>query len=412
MVNYNEFRLDNGLQVIVHEDPDVQIAVINILYRVGARNEDASRTGFAHLFEHLMFGGSANVPSYDEPLQLAGGENNAFTSNDLTNYYLTVPAANLETGFWLESDRMLSLSFDPRVLEVQRKVVVEEFKQSYLNKPYGDVWLKLRPLAYQVHPYQWPTIGKEPAHIEQATMEDVRSFFFSHYLPNNAILVVAGNVKTDQVRELAEKWFGPIPAGKVAGKVWSPEPPQTSKRTLSVTAEVPANAIYKAYHMPGRLDNGYHAADLASDMLGRGNSSRLYAELVREKEIFTSVSAFITGSVDPGLLVLMGRTSGSTTPEEAEKYLDEVVNTFIASGPTDQEMEKVRNQAETTLGFGEVEVMNRAYGLAYASMLGDTGLVNAELENIRSVTSTDVHAVAKQVIREENASVLYYNRKN
>jgi len=412
MVNYNEFRLDNGLQVIVHEDPDVQIAVMNILYRVGARNEDASRTGFAHLFEHLMFGGSANVPSYDEPLQLAGGENNAFTSNDLTNYYLTVPAANLETGFWLESDRMLSLSFDPRVLEVQRKVVVEEFKQSYLNKPYGDVWLKLRPLAYQVHPYQWPTIGKEPAHIEQATMDDVRSFFFSHYLPNNAILVVAGNVTTSQVRELAEKWFGPIPAGKIAARQWSPEPTQKEKRTLSVTAEVPANAIYKAYHMPARMESGYHATDLASDMLGRGHSSRLYAMLVRDKEIFTSVSAFITGSVDPGLLVLMGRISGSTSPEEAEKHLDEVVNEFVISGSTDQEMEKVRNQAETSLGFGEVEVMNRAYGLAHAAMLGDTGLVNSELETIRNVTAADVNAIAKQVIREDNASVLYYNRKN
>lgn len=412
MVNYNEFRLDNGLQVIVHEDPDVQIAVMNILYRVGARNEDASRTGFAHLFEHLMFGGSANVPSYDEPLQLAGGENNAFTSNDLTNYYLTVPAANLETGFWLESDRMLSLSFDPRVLEVQRKVVVEEFKQSYLNKPYGDVWLKLRPLAYQVHPYQWPTIGKEPAHIEQATMDDVRSFFFSHYLPNNAILVVAGNVTTSQVRELAEKWFGPIPAGKIAARQWSPEPTQKEKRTLSVTAEVPANAIYKAYHMPARMESGYHATDLASDMLGRGHSSRLYARLVRDKEIFTSVSAFITGSVDPGLLVLMGRISGSTSPEEAEKHLDEVVNEFVISGSTDQEMEKVRNQAETSLGFGEVEVMNRAYGLAHAAMLGDTGLVNSELETIRNVTAADVNAIAKQVIREDNASVLYYNRKN
>ncbi|MFM8346611.1 MAG: M16 family metallopeptidase, partial [Bacteroidota bacterium] len=287
MVNFESFTLSNGLRVLVHEDPSVQIAVMNILYDVGARDEDPGRTGFAHLFEHLMFGGSANIPSYDEPLQLAGGENNAFTSNDITNYYLTVPAANLETGFWLESDRMMSLSFDPKVLDVQQKVVVEEFKQRYLNQPYGDVWLKLRPLAYQVHPYQWATIGKEPAHVEQATMEDVRGFFFRHYLPNNAILAVAGKVTVSQVRELAEKWFAPIPSGQIPARNLPVEPMQQSKRILTVEADVPAHALYKVYHMPGRNHPDYHAADLMSDILGKGQSSRLYRKLVREQEIFT-----------------------------------------------------------------------------------------------------------------------------
>ena len=411
MLSYSAFTLNNGLQVLVHRDPNVQIAVVNLLYRVGARDEDPAKTGFAHLFEHLMFGGSANVPSYDEPLQQAGGENNAFTSNDLTNYYLTVPAANLETGFWLESDRMLALSFDPRVLEVQRKVVVEEFKQSYLNKPYGDVWLKLRPLAYTVHPYQWPTIGKEPAHIEQATMDDVRDFFYSHYLPNNAILVVAGNVREEEVRNLAEKWFGPIPSGKVRSAVHRPEPPQNGKRTLKHQADVPAHALYKAYHMAGRLDPQYHAADLASDMLSRGKSSRLYTALVKEKKIFTGLSAFITGSIDPGLLVFNGRTNGDITPEEAEKHLDEVVSRFLEDGPTDQELEKVRNQTETSFGFNYVEVMSRAFNLAYATLLGDPSLVNTELETIRKVSAADIRTAARSIIREENASVLYYHRR-
>ena len=191
MIPYSSFTLDNGLQVFVHEDHSVQIAVMNILYDVGSRDEQPDKTGFAHLFEHLMFGGSVNIPNYDEPLQLVGGENNAFTNTDITNYYLTVPAANIETGFWLESDRMLSLSFDPHVLDVQRKVVIEEFKQRYLNQPYGDVWLKLRPLVYTTHPYQWATIGKEISHIENATLHDVKDFFFTHYVPSNAILVVA-----------------------------------------------------------------------------------------------------------------------------------------------------------------------------------------------------------------------------
>ncbi|MFM9074874.1 MAG: M16 family metallopeptidase [Bacteroidota bacterium] len=412
MVNFESFTLSNGLRVLVHEDPSVQIAVMNILYDVGARDEDPGRTGFAHLFEHLMFGGSANIPSYDEPLQLAGGENNAFTSNDITNYYLTVPAANLETGFWLESDRMMSLSFDPKVLDVQQKVVVEEFKQRYLNQPYGDVWLKLRPLAYQVHPYQWATIGKEPAHVEQATMADVRGFFFRHYLPNNAILAVAGKVTVSQVRELAEKWFAPIPSGQIHARNLPVEPMQQSKRILNVEADVPAHALYKVYHMPGRSHPDYHAADLMSDILGKGQSSRLYRKLVREQEIFTSLSAYITGSVDPGLFVISGRTKGTITPAEAEKHVDDLMSEFLSEGPGEQELEKVRNQAETLHEFSEVEVMNRAMNLAYSALLGDPDLINSELAMVRKVTADDIKRAANGVVREDGASVLYYNRKN
>ncbi|MFM7429869.1 MAG: M16 family metallopeptidase [Flammeovirgaceae bacterium] len=407
MIAYTEFTLANGLKVIVHEDPSVQIAVLNILYDVGSRDEDPSKTGFAHLFEHLMFGGSKNIPSYDEPLQLVGGENNAFTSTDITNYYLTVPAANIETGFWLESDRMMSLSFDPTVLEVQRKVVIEEFKQRYLNQPYGDVWLKLRPLAYTTHPYKWATIGKEISHIENATLDDVRDFFFSHYLPNNAVLVVAGNVKVDHVKKLAEKYFAPIPAGKKPTRKLPQEPLQQKKRILSVEAKVPANALYKTWHMSGRFNNDYYASDFISDMLSRGQSSRLYQHLVKEKEIFTSISSFIMSTVDPGLVVVSGRVKEGISLQDAEGELEHVLENF-KNTVSEQELEKVKNQAAATLAFGEVEVLNRAMNLAFASLSGDAGLANRESAIIESIMLEDVQKIAREIIREDNSSVMYY----
>jgi zinc protease len=399
MIKFDEFVLDNGLRVIVHEDPTVQLAVMNILYDVGSRDEHPDKTGFAHLFEHLMFGGSANIPSYDEPLQQVGGDNNAFTSPDITNYYLTVPAANIETGFWLESDRMMSLSFDPNVLEVQRKVVIEEFKQRYLNQPYGDVWLKLRPLAYQKHSYQWATIGKEISHIENATMDDVKNFFYTHYLPCNAVLVVAGKVTVEQVKKLAEKWFGPIPAGKKPVRKLVQEPKQTVKRTLEVEAKVPANALYKTWHMGGRFDTDYYAGDFLSDILSRGQSSRLYQKLVKEKEIFTSLSSFVMSTVDPGMLVVNGR-------------VNELIGQLVKDGVSSDELAKVKNQAEASLKFGEVEVMNRAMNLAFASLSGDAALVNKEADIIENISMEDMKRVAGEILREENASVMYYNAIN
>jgi zinc protease len=408
MISFQEFELENGLRVIVHEDPNVQIAVINILYDVGSRDEHPDKTGFAHLFEHLMFGGSKNIPSYDEPLQRVGGENNAFTNTDITNYYLTLPASNIETGFWLESDRMLSLSFDPKVLEVQRKVVIEEFKQRYLNQPYGDVWLKLRPLAYQVHPYQWATIGKEVSHIENATMQDVREFFFKYYVPDNAVLVVAGNVTVGQVKMLAEKWFGPIKPGKPARNLQA-EPQQHKKRVLDVQAKVPANALYKVWHMPGRFDRDYYATDLLSDVLGRGQSSRLYQKLVKEKEIFTSISAFLTGSIDPGLVTISGRIKEGVKPEDAEAEVDKIITELTSNGVAIDELNKVKNQAESILEFGEVEIMNRAMNLAFAKLSGDANLVNLEARFIEQVTPDDIQRVSRQIFREDNSSVLFYH---
>jgi zinc protease len=409
MISFNEFTLKNGLRVIVHEDPSVQIAVMNILYDVGSRDEHEDKTGFAHLFEHLMFGGSVNIANYDEPLQMVGGENNAFTNTDITNYYLTVPAANLETGFWLESDRMLSLSFDPQVLEVQRKVVIEEFKQRYLNQPYGDVWLKLRPLAYQTHPYKWATIGKEISHIENATLDDVRSFFFRYYIPSNAVLVVAGNVTVDQVKALCVKWFEPIPSSAPVSRQLPPEKKQQQKRVMNVEARVPADALYKAYHMPGRFQSDYYAADLLGDILGRGQSSRLYNKLVKEKEIFASISSFVTGTIDPGLFVVSGRVRDGITLQQAEAEVDAVLDETVARGVEEDELEKVKNQAYSTLEFGEVEVMNRAMNLAFAKLSGDADLVNQEGKMIQAVTLEDIKRVAGDILSEHNSSVLYYH---
>jgi zinc protease len=339
---------------------------------------------------------------------MVGGENNAFTNTDITNYYLTVPASNLETGFWLESDRMLSLSFDPKVLEVQRKVVIEEFKQRYLNQPYGDVWLKIRPLAYTTHPYQWATIGKDISHIENATMGDVKDFFFTHYLPNNAVLVVAGNVTLEQVKQLSEKWFGPIPSGKKAERKLSIEPKQIQKRTLTVEAKVPANALYKSYHMPGRFHNDYYAADLLSDIMSRGQSSRLYETLVKEKEIFNSISSFVMGTIDPGMLIVSGRVKDGVDLFEAEKEVNEVIQSVITNGVEESELQKVKNQSASSIEFGEVEVINRAMNLAFASLSGDANLVNKEIEKVESVTANDIQRVAKEILKEENSSVMYY----
>ena len=408
MINYESFTLANGLKVIVHEDHSAPIAAFNLLYKVGARDEDPEKTGFAHLFEHLMFGGSKHVPEYDEPLQKVGGDNNAFTSNDITNYYITLPSSNLETAFWLESDRMLSLSFDPKVLEVQRSVVIEEFKQRYLNQPYGDAWLKLRPLAYKEHPYRWATIGKEISHIEKATMDDVKEFFFKYYLPNNAVLVVAGDVTLSEVKRLSEKWFGEIPMGKAVEKNLPVEPEQTEYRLLEVEEDVPIDSLYMVFHMGARLDDSYHATDLLSDILGRGKSSRLYNELIEQKRMFSSLSAHVSGSLDPGLFVIEGKLNTEFTIEEGEEAIWNLIEAFKSEELSELEVTKVKNKAESTLVFSEMELLNRAMNLAYAEMLGDVSLVNQELAKIRSVGPEDILAAAEKVLRKENASVLRY----
>jgi len=408
MIQFDSFTLENGLQVFVHEDHDTPMAVMNILYNVGSKDENEHKTGFAHLFEHLMFGGSQNIPSYDEPLQQVGGENNAFTSPDITNYYLTLPAQNIETGFWLESDRMLSLSFDEKVLEVQRKVVIEEFKQRYLNQPYGDVWLKLNPLAYETHSYRWNTIGKEISHIEDATMEDVKSFFYKFYRPNNAVMVVGGNVTLQQVKDLSEKWFGPIPKGEQYKRNLPAEKKQTVQKRLEVTAKVPLHALYIAFHMCDRMSDDYHPTDFLSDILGRGTSSRLYNKLLKDKTLFNSIGSHVTGSADPGLFIINGRLNEGVSLEDAEKAIWEVIEEIRTNGVEPDEVTKVKNQAESSMAYSEVDLLNRAMNLAFGANLGDPDHINKEYEQINSVTAEQINQMAKLILVPENSSVLYY----
>lgn len=412
MISYQHFALKNGLQVYLHEDKTTPIAAFNIVYDVGSRDEDESRTGFAHLFEHLMFGGSKNIPSYDEPLQKVGGENNAFTSPDITNYYITLPVSNIETAFWLESDRMLSLSFDPKVLEVQRKVVIEEFKQRYLSQPYGDVWLKMRPLAYKNHPYKWATIGKEIKHIEDATMEDVKDFFFTHYRPNNATLVVAGNISLEEVKRLSEKWFGDIPAGPKKERKLPVEPVQTEARFLETEAKVPLNALYKAYHMPGRYHEDFHKADLISDVLGRGKSSRLYKELVKEQGLFNNINAYISSSLDPGLLMISGNLNEGISIEKGNEAVEKIVLKLTEEVMEESELDKVKNQAEASLQFSEVELLTRAMNLAFAANYGDPELCNKDAEKLSAITPGNFQEMAKKVLRPENCSTMFYRAVN
>jgi predicted Zn-dependent peptidase len=408
MIEFKEFTLDNGLRVIVHEDHTSPMAVLNVLYDVGSRDEEEAHTGFAHLFEHLMFSGSKHIPIYDEPLQRVGGENNAFTSPDITNYYLSLPAQNIETGFWLESDRMLELAFSEHGLEVQRKVVVEEFKQNYLNQPYGDVWLKLRPLAYKEHPYKWATIGKEISHIEEATMDIVKAFFRKHYSPSNAILVVAGNVTFERAKELTEKWFGPIPAGERYTRHIPQEPKQTEPRVLETSSDVPLSAIYKAYHMPARTEADYHAVDLISDILGRGKSSRLYEKLVKEQKLFNSISASVSGSVEHGLLMIQGKLNEGVDLQEANAAIEAVNQELMEQLVNEEELNKVKNQAETSIVFSEIELLNRAMNLAYSKLLGDANLINLEGEKVQAVTPQDILRCAKDVLDPNNCSTLLY----
>ncbi len=412
MIQFEKFQLDNGLKVLVHQDTSTPMAVVNVLYNVGAKDEDPAKTGFAHLFEHLMFGGSVNIPVYDEPLQRAGGENNAYTTNDLTNYYCQIPAENIETAFWLESDRMLSLAFSKKSLEVQRKVVCEEFKEHYINKPYGDAWHKMRSLAYTQHPYRWMTIGASLAHVEDATMEDVKDFFFQFYRPNNAILVVTGNVETEQVKKLAEKWFGPIEAGKAYVRNLPKEPVQEKSRSMDVRADVPLDMLMMTWHMGGRFDEGYHATDLITEVLGGGTSARLYEQLIKVKQIFSSIDCYHFGTVDPGLLVIEGKLVKGISMAVAEKAVLEEIEKIKNEILDAKEVQKVINKTESVICFEDMSIMNRAHSLAYYELLGDADLMNKELGMYQRVTPSMIQHTAQEIFQENNRNTLYYYSKS
>lgn len=411
MIHFERTRLPNGLTILIHPDKTTPMVAVDVCYNVGSRDEHPNHTGFAHLFEHLMFGGSKHIPSYDEPLQKAGGDNNAFTSNDLTNYYLTLPNDNLETGFWLESDRMLELAFSENSLEVQRNVVIEEFKQRYLNQPYGDIWPLLRQLAYKVHPYQWPTIGREISHIEKATIQQVKDFFFTHYAPNNAVLVVSGNIEPEKVIKLAEKWFGPIPARQVKPRDIPQEPEQTEMREQTVIRDVPNDSLYMAYHMSDHLSPDYYATDLISDVLSNGNSSRMYVNLVQKQKLFTELDAYLSGDFEPGLFVVSGKPSDGISLETARKAIESELDRIKQERVQERELEKVKNKVEANIVYSEMNYLTKGMNLATNEILTDASLINTQIELYRSVTADHIRNVAQQIFRPENCSVLNYIAK-
>lgn len=408
MIKYESFTLSNGLRVVVHPDFTTSIAAVNIIYDVGARDENPELTGFAHLFEHLMFEGSVNISSYDKPVQEAGGTNNAFTSNDITNYYLTLPAANIETAFWLESDRMLSLAFSQEKLDIQKKVVVEEFKERYINQPYGDVWQILRELCYKVHPYRWPTIGKDISHVESAKLDDVIAFFKKYYIPANAVLTVAGPVTTEQVRTMAEKWFGPIPAGTKYARNLPVEPEQLTQRRTEVTHNVPHDMIYIAWPAPALMDPDYKKLDLVTEILGFGETSRLYQKFVKKKNLFSSVAAYMTGSVDPGLAVISARLSPGISLETAENALLDEVNELSQNPPSDAELTRLRNKAQTADAFEKMNALSKAMKLSMYTLLGDTEKVNTERTEYDNITPQEIKDAASKYLKENKMNVLFY----
>ena len=411
MIPYTKKILPNGLTVVVNRDRASKLAAVNILYKVGARNEDPRRTGFAHLFEHLMFRGTREIPNFDLPVQMASGDNNAFTNNDYTDFYITLPKDNLETALWLESDRMEGLDITPAKLEAEKKVVIEEFRQRYLNQPYGDQTMLLRALAYKVHPYRWAAIGLTTDHIAEATLEDVEAFYRTHYRPSNAVLSISADIEEERMLELAEKWFAPLADRPADAAPIPQEPAQTEARYEEVERDVPAPTVTVAYHMGGRTDAGFYTADLVSDLLAGGDSGRLYTHLVKERRLLSSVNAYVTGDVDPGLFVFTGQLLPGVTPEEAETAFREEIETLQTASAAAREIEKVKNKFEANTLFGELNVMNKAMNLGFYEMLGDLALINREVGLYRAVGDDDIRSFSSRTFRPENSSTLIYNTK-
>lgn len=408
MIQFKKFKLDNGLTVIINEDFTTQLVAVDVLYKVGARDEESHRTGFAHLFEHLMFGGSKNIPEFDTPLQLASGTNNAFTTNDLTNYYDVLPVENIETALWLESDRMLQLDFSERSLNVQKNVVCEEFKEHYINRPYGDLWHKLRKVVYEKHPYQWPTIGLELSHIQNAQLKDVEQFFYTYYRPDNAILSISGGITTDKALQLAEKWFRDIPASGNHTKNIVQEPEQNAARFSEVKANVPVDVLYKVWKMPGRTEAGYYPINLLGDVLGNGESSRLFENLKKEKKLFTDVASYLSGSIDTGMFIISGKLADGVSYADAEKGIAEEVDRIMNEKVNDNELTRVKNTIEMDIAESYTGNLQKAQGLAICEMLEDADLINTEMERFINVSTDDILNAAQQILQPEKCSTLYY----
>ena len=408
MIEFSRFILNNGLRVIVHEDRSTPLVAMNILYDAGSKDEDPELTGLAHLVEHLMYGGSANIPDYDTPLQLAGGDNNAFTNNDITDYYLTIPSENAETAFWLESDRMLDPDFTGKKTEIQKNVVIEEFRQRYLNQPYGDAMLLLRSLAYKTHPYRWPAIGMDISHIERITNDNVRQFFNNCYAPQKAILALTGKIDAGRAYKLADHWFGSIPQRLASVRNLPAEHEQESSRDLTVKRNIPSDAIYKAWHIGPRTGDDFYTLDLLTDLLSGGESGRLYNRLVRDLNLFSEINAYITSDFDPGLAVISGKIMKGVKVETAEKELLRIIEELKDGTVSDTEIEKVRNRNETSTVLSNTNIMHKAMNLCIYELLGDAGMINMEVANYRNVTKQMVSECARKYFTQVNCSTLYY----
>ncbi len=408
MIQFEKFTLENGLTVIIHEDHSTPMVAVNITYKVGSKDEDPDKTGFAHLFEHLMFGGSANIRDFDKVMQDAGGENNAFTNADLTSFYDIVPAENLEAVLWLESDRMLQLNFSDKVLKTQKKVVIEEFKETCLNEPYGDMWHHLSELAFKNHPYQWPTIGKDISHIADANLDQVVSFFNNFYRPGNAVLSIAGHITVKKAIEYVNKWFGDIPKGHTIKNQHKPEPKHTQHSKKVIQAEVPHDAIYLAYNMDDRLSKEYYVCDLISDLLANGRSSRFYKHLYKEKQYFSTIDAFISGYIEPGLFVIEGKLMPGISMEQARASIVEELDQLKTVPIPEAELQKLKNSVESSLTFSEISVLNKVISLAYFEALGDANLINEEARRYRDITAEDIMQTARLIFTEENCNELVY----
>jgi len=408
MIEFKKHTFDNGLKLIVNEDKSTPLVVVNTLYNVGAKYEEADKTGFAHLFEHLMFGGSKNIADLDKEIQIVGGDNNAFTSNDITNYYISLPANNIETALWIESDRMMQLDFSQKKLDNEKKVVIEEFKENYLNQPYGDVWLELRPLAFGSHPYSWATIGKDISHIKNANLDDVKDFFNKYYSPNNAILSISGNIDFEKAKELVGKWYSDIKPSKHKKKIIQEVARLQKAKYLELKRDVPYDAIYKVYHTGKRNNPDFYPIDLLSDVLSNGRSSRLFQNLIFNNPVFSSIDAYLSGDIDGGLFIFSGQINENIKMKDAEKYILEEIETIKNNLVSDYELEKVKNKVESTNVFSEISIMSKSFSLAMNELVSEAEDINKEIERYRKVTKEDIKRVANDILQENNCATLYY----
>ncbi|HCV51529.1 MAG TPA: peptidase M16 [Saprospirales bacterium] len=407
MIAFEKYVLDNGLRVILHQDASSPMAVVNVAYDVGSRDEEVEKTGFAHLFEHLMFGGSANIPDFDTPIQMAGGENNAFTNCDMTNFYNILPAENIETALWLESDRMMKLDFSSKSLATQQKVVIEEFKETCLNQPYGDMWHHLSDMAYKEHSYRWPTIGLVPEHIQDAKLGDVEAFFYRYYRPNNAVLVVVGNIQISDVKSQINKYFSDIPAGIELKRLLPVETKQSQFRSKIIEAAVPLPSIIMAFGMCNRLNDDYYAVDLLSDILANGRSSRFFVNIYK-KSICSTIDAFISGTFDPGLFIVEARPMPGVSIDQTREVIWNELNEIKAKGVQSEELEKIRNKTESSLVYSEVSILHKAMNLAYYEILGDAEMINIQSQKYQNVTAEDIKRVANEILSQEQCNEIIY----